>query len=101
MMMRPNRRERLAGWHEYRTGGKHFRATIAWDDAFATDGQPDRLPSGNEISTVPNLVDVLEAILIGSVRSDAELTAEEETAAYRDVLRELSLRVDLFAERFS
>ena len=101
MMMRPNRRERLQGWHEYRTGGKHFRATISWDDEFATDGQPDRLPSGNEISTVPNLVDVLEAILIGSIRSDAELTGEEESAAYRDILRELSIRVDQFAERFA
>ena len=98
MMMRPNRRERLQGWHEYRTGGKHFRATISWDDEFATNGQPDRLPSGNEISTVPNLVDVLEAILIGSIRTDADLTAEEESAAYRDVLRELSLRVDQFAD---
>jgi hypothetical protein len=101
MMMRPNRRERLQGWHEYRTGGKHFRATISWDDEFATNGQPDRLPAGNEVSTVPNLVDVLEAILIGSIRSDAELSAEEESATYRDVLRELSLRVDQFADRFA
>ena len=101
LMMRPNRRERLAGWHEYRTGGKHFRATISWDDEFATDGQPDRLPSGNEISAVPNLVDVLESILIGSIRSDAELTGEEESAAYREVLRELSMRVDRFAERYA
>jgi len=101
MMMRPNRRERLQGWHEYRTGGKHFRATISWDDEFATRNEPDRLPAGNEISTVPNLVDVLEAILIGSVRSDAELSAEEESAAYRDVLRELALRVDQFADRFA
>jgi hypothetical protein len=101
MMMRPNRRERLQGWHEYRTGGQHFRATISWDDEFATNGQPDRLPAGNEVSTVPNLVDVLEAILIGSIRSDAELSAEEESATYRDVLRELSLRVDQFADRFA
>jgi hypothetical protein len=101
MMMRPNRRERLQGWHEYRTGGKHFRATISWDDEFATAGQPDRLPAGNEIATVPNLADVLEAILIGSIRSDAELTAEEETAAYRDVLRELAHRVDQFADRYA
>ena len=101
MMMRPNRRERLAGWHEYRTGGKHFRATISWDDEFASDGQPDRLPSGNQISTVPNLVDVLESILIGSIRSDAELTGEEESAAYREVLRELSMRVEQFAERYA
>jgi hypothetical protein len=101
MLMRPNRRERLQGWHEYRTGGKHFRATISWDDEFASNGEPDRLPSGNEISAVPNLVDVLESILIGSIRADAELTGEEECAAYRDVLRELSLRVDQYAERFT
>ena len=101
MMMRPNRRERLQGWHEYRTGGKHFRATISWDDEFATGGEPDRLPAGNEISTVPNLVDVLEAVLIGSIRADAELTGEEECATYRDILRELALRVDQYADRFA
>jgi hypothetical protein len=101
MMMRPNRRERLQGWQEYRTGGKHFRATISWDEEFANNGEPDRLPSGNDISAVPNLVDVLESILIGSIRADAELTGEEECATYREILRELSLRVDQYAERFA
>src|SRR5258708_37902725 len=38
MMMRPNRRERLMGWSEYRTGGKHFRVTISWDEEFAKSG---------------------------------------------------------------
>src|ERR1700710_1438618 len=33
-MLRPNRQERIAGWSEYRTGGKHFRATISWDEEF-------------------------------------------------------------------
>src|SRR5882724_12653970 len=31
LMMRPNRRERLMGWNEYRTGGRHFRATVSLD----------------------------------------------------------------------
>ncbi|HEY7119045.1 MAG TPA: hypothetical protein VH475_20815 [Tepidisphaeraceae bacterium] len=90
-MMRPNRRERLMGWNEHRTGGAHFRATISWDDKVPDD----------EIFSIPNLAEVLESILVGSIKSEAELTGEEECAAYRQVLRELSHRVDEFAERFS
>lgn len=41
-MMRPHRRERLAGWSEYRTGGANFRVTISWDEDFAQDEQRER-----------------------------------------------------------
>ena len=29
LMLRPHRRERMQGWQEYRTGGKHYRVTIS------------------------------------------------------------------------
>jgi hypothetical protein len=97
LMMRPHRRERLMGWQEYRTGAKHFRATIAWDEHFAEEGNPQggELPSADAFA-VPNMVDVLEAILVGSIRSDAELGAEEEAEAYTAVVRELGRRVEQF-----
>jgi hypothetical protein len=41
-------------------------------------------------------VDVLEAVLIGSVKSDAELSTEEEAEAYVNVVRELARRVEQF-----
>jgi hypothetical protein len=95
LMMRPHRRERLMGWSEYRTGGRSFRATVSWDEEFAGDAgsSPDPQPQ-DEVFTVPNFADVLEALLIGSIRSDAELTAAEECDAYRGLLRELERRVD-------
>ena len=95
LMMRPHRRERLMGWSEYRTGGRLFRATISWDEEFAADAgsSPDPQPQ-DEVFTVPNFADVLEALLIGSIRSDAELTAAEECEAYRALLRELERRVE-------
>ena len=89
-MMRPHRRERLAGWEEYRTGGSGFRATISWDPAFEEAGgsQYDR------DLTVPRLTDVLESILVGSVKNQDELPADEEFEIYRDVVRELYRRLD-------
>ena len=95
LMMRPHRRERLMGWSEYRTGGKHFRATIAWDEYFAEEGSDGALAHAETFS-VPNMVDVLEAVLIGSVKSDAELSTEEEAEAYVGVVRELARRVEQF-----
>lgn len=100
MMMRPNRRERLAGWSEYRTGGRHFRATISWDPQ-QIDGGTQALmtndsPPHAELFTVPNLVDVLESILIGSIQSDNELSPQEECEAYRAVLRALDKRIGEF-----
>lgn len=98
-MMRPHGRERLMGWSEYRTGGTHFRATVSWDEEFAADAgtHPDPQPT-DDLFTVPNFADVLEALLIGSIRPDAELTTEEETETYRAVLSELARRVEQRAQ---
>ena len=85
-MMRPHRRERLAGWKEYRSGGAHFRATISWDDAFELS-DPDRALA------VPRMADVLEAILVGTARNADELDAEQEFELYRGVVRELYRRM--------
>ena len=86
-LMRPNRRERLMGWKEYRTGGAHFRATVNWDEQFE-----DADPAGK--TRVPNLVDVLEAILVGSAKHDDDLMPAEEFEIYRQVVRELYRRLD-------
>ncbi len=86
-MVRPNRRERLMGWNEHRTGGAHFRATISWSEQFTT-------PESDERFTIPQLADVLEAILIGSVRSELDLPLNEEFDLYRGVVRELYKRVN-------
>jgi hypothetical protein len=95
LMMRPHGRERLMGWSEYRTGAKHFRATVSWDEEFAADSgtEPDPQPY-DEMFRVPNFADVLETLLVGSIRSDAELTTEEECDTYRALLAELIRRVD-------
>ena len=88
MLMRPNRRERLMGWSEYRTGGAHFRATISWDEEFElTDG-------GRSKTRVPNMADVLEAILVGSAKHDDDMPAAEEFEIYRGVVRELYRRLN-------
>ncbi|HEV7299788.1 MAG TPA: hypothetical protein VGN72_10515 [Tepidisphaeraceae bacterium] len=86
-MLRPNRRERLMGWQEHRTGGAHFRATVSWSPEFADESVDERF-------TVPRMVDVLEAVLIGSVRSELELPLHEEFDLYRGVVRELYKRVN-------
>ncbi len=89
-LMRPHRNERLMGWSEYRTGGAGFRATISWDDAFEQAG-------GSEYDrnlTIPRLTDVLENILVGSVKNQDELHAAEEFEIYRGVVRELYRRLD-------
>lgn len=95
LMMRPHRRERLMGWSEYRTGGRSFRATVSWDEEFAGDAgtSPDPQPQ-DDVFVVPNFADVLESLLIGSIRSDAELTTGQECEAYRSLLHELERRVD-------
>ena len=87
-LMRPNRRERLLGWSEYRTGGAHFRATVSWDEEFeVADG-------GRSRTRIPNMADVLEAILVGSARHDDDLMPAEEFEIYRDVVRELYRRLN-------
>ena len=89
-MMRPNRRERLMGWKEYRTGGAHFRITVSWDEEFepAMDG------GGAPQTRVPNLADVLEAVLVGSALHDDDLLAAEEFDIYRGILKEVYRRLD-------
>lgn len=89
-MMRPNRRERLLGWKEFRTGGAHFRATISWDDEMENDTTNDV----EERLAIPHLTDVLESILVGSVKNQDELPAAEEFEIYRGVMRELCRRLD-------
>ena len=87
-LMRPNRRERMLGWSEYRTGGAHFRATVSWDEEFEV------ADNGAGKMRVPNMCDVLEAILVGSARHEDDLMPAEEFEIYRDVVRELYRRLD-------
>ena len=93
-MMRPNRRERLLGWSEYRTGGAHFRVTVSWDEEFEV-GQagPGRTCAAGK-TRIPHLADVLEAVLVGSALHDDDLTAAEEFDLDRGVLREVYRRLD-------
>ena len=86
-MLRPNRQERLAGWTDYRTGGKHFRATISWDEHFELNTDDLGL-------AVPRMAEVLESILIGSVRNQDELSATDEFELYRRVIRDLYARLN-------
>lgn len=92
-MLRPNRRERLQGWQEYRTGGSQFRATISWDPQFADGTEAESL-------SVPHMADILEAILVGSTRSQDELSAQEEFGIYRKVVRELYQRLNELEARY-
>ena len=99
-MLRPNRQERLLGWSEYRTGGAHFRATISWDpDVERRDGdstlprRPGHNPADDHF-VVPQMTDVLEAILVGSVKGADEMAAAQEFEFYREVIRELHRRLD-------
>ena len=86
-MLRPNRQERLKGWSEYRTGGKHFRVTISWDEEFPHPGEA-------HVWRIPRLADVVESLLVGSARNGDELSAEQEFNMYRAVLRDVSRRLD-------
>ena len=87
-LMRPNRRERMLGWSEYRTGGAHFRVTVSWDEEFEVND------AGRGRTRIPNLADVLEAVLVGSARHDDDLMPAEEFEIYRQVVRELYRRLD-------
>ncbi len=86
-MLRPHRNERLAGWTDYRTGNRHFRATVSWDEEFESRDQTPAL-------IVPCMADVLETILVGSARNPDSLTAEQEFDLYRRVVHELIRRLD-------
>ena len=95
-LMRPHRRERLMGWAEYRTGGANFRATVSWDPSFAEGPQ-----SGHERRlAVPRLTDVIESILVGSVKDQDTLDPAEEFEIYRGVVRELYRRLEEMQGRY-
>ena len=84
-MMRPNGRERLMGWQEYRTGGADFRATISWDPQFG---------AGDESGlVVPRMAQILESILVGSARAQDDLTPDQEFGLYLGVVMELLRRL--------
>src|SRR3954462_15691789 len=86
-MLRPNRRERLLGWSEHRTGGAHFRVTVSWDDELEVKRKHQPL-------VVPQMADVLETLLVGSAKDQDELQPKEEFELYRSVVRELHRRLD-------
>jgi hypothetical protein len=86
-MMRPNGRERLAGWKEYRTGGAHYRITVSWDDEFEITSRDDSI-------VIPHMSDVIETLLVGSAKNQDDLTADQEYEQYRSVLREVYQRID-------
>jgi hypothetical protein len=86
-MLRPHRRERLLGWNEYRTGGAHYRVTVSWDDDYEAE-------NANGPLHVPRLVEILESLIVGTARNQDDLTAPEEFALYKSVVRELSKRID-------
>jgi hypothetical protein len=86
-LMRPHRRERLEGWQEYRTGGADFRATLSWAPDFGKDADGEPL-------IVPRMADMLEAILVGSIRAQDELLPEQEFGVYRRVVRDLYQRLN-------
>ena len=86
-MMRPNGRERLQGWNEYRTGGSHYRVTVSWDDEFQiTDAAAGQ-------SAVPHLADVIESLLVGSAKHADDVSAADEFDGYRQVVREVYQRL--------
>jgi hypothetical protein len=93
-LMRPNRQERLKGWSEYRTGGAQFRATISWDPSLEKTTDPQ------EPLSVPNMAEVLESILVGSVKAQDEISAEKEFAVYRNVVMELLKRLEDLRSRY-
>lgn len=95
-MMRPHRRERLMGWSEYRTGGANYRATISWDRSF------ERAPQSHDERrlAVPRLTDVLESIIVGSIKDHAGLSAADEFEVYRGVVRELYRRLGEMQSRY-
>src|SRR3954466_14823261 len=85
--LRPHRQERMLGWNEMRTGGSQFRVTVSWDPEADKQNRDGSL-------AVPKMTDVLESILIGSARKQDELQAKEEFELYRQVVQELSRRLD-------
>ncbi len=85
-MMRPNSRERLQGWKEYRTGGSHYRVTVSWDDEFAITARETNL-------AVPHMADVIESLLVGSARNQDDMSPVDEYEKYRQVVRDVYQRL--------
>lgn len=92
-LLRPHRVERLAGWREYRVRGHGFRVNVAWDPQA-------RRSSDFDESAIPGMVDVLEALLVGSAPDQDEIEPAEEFARYAQVVRELSARVEELRSRY-
>jgi hypothetical protein len=93
-MMRPHRRERLAGWSEYRTGGAGYRVTVSWSDEFQKEG-------GEDTWRVPRIAEVLESLLVGSVSGLDEISPQLEFAMYREVVEALRKRLDELEECYT
>ncbi len=117
LMVRPHKRERLMGWKEYRTGGSEFRVAVTWSDKFEQTDE-DRHPTQIEAQrtrdavlngtsdlltapaepghalAVPKMADVIEALLVGSMKHDDDVSAQAEFEAYRKVLLEVRQRLD-------
>jgi hypothetical protein len=87
-MMRPNARERLQGWKEYRTGGAHYRVTVSWDDEFAITSQDATAPLA-----VPHMADVIESLLVGSLRTTDDVSANDEFDQYRRIVQDVYHRL--------
>jgi hypothetical protein len=85
-MVRPHARERLQGWKEYRTGGAHYRVTVSWDDEFAITSRDANL-------AVPHMADVIETLIVGSVRNQDDLAPVDEYEQYRQVVRDVYQRL--------
>jgi hypothetical protein len=85
-MMRPNGRERLQGWKEYRTGGAHYRVTVSWDDEF-------EITAGEAPLAVPHMADVIESLLVGSMRTTDDVDASTEFDQYRRVVQDVYHRL--------
>jgi hypothetical protein len=86
-MMRPNSRERLQGWNEYRTGGAHFRVTVSWDDEFQITSPDNNL-------AVPHMTDVIETLLVGSARNQDEMNVTDEFEQYRQIVRDVYTKLE-------
>jgi hypothetical protein len=86
-MMRPNRRERLRGWNEYRTGGAHYRITVSWDDEFQITAPESGL-------AIPHMPDVIETLLVGSMRNQDEMNVGAEFDQYRRIVRAVYQRLE-------
>ena len=67
-MFRPNRRERLLGWKEHRTGGTDFRVTVSWSDRAEIAATHGPL-------VVPKMADVIESLRAGTPIADPKLDA--------------------------